>query len=351
MKAVLLTTNYPPVSGGVSRYYEGLVATSKGEVGVGGIHVGSPIPGSGNSWKDRWRQVTWARTIAAGLPKDVVILAGQPHLAIGPILARRPFSLILHGGEWTDYPLGRRGLYQLLRRADFIITSSQRTLDEWVPSSLHSKSASLTPGLPDFGERLLSAGDISGAKLSVDDQFRIISVARPSPRKGIQRLVRAVQECRSKGLNVILSVVGQDQGSIEVDESIGGIKFLGRISDQQLMDQYREAHAFALLPERLEGGEGWEGFGIVYLEAASAGLPILATDTGGVPEAVCIDGSILLHESCTPDQIAHHIAILANDRQLQEGMSRASRRWAAINSWNRKTQEVASLLDRILSVQ
>lgn len=349
MKAVLLTTNYPPVPGGVSRYYEGLVAASKGAIRVGGIHVGPPVSGTGNSWQDRWSQIKWARAIAAEIPSDMVILAGHPHLAIGLLLARRPFSLFLHGGEWTNYPMGRRGLHHLLRQASYIVTSSRRTLEVWVPTSFHSKSSSLTPGLPDFGEKLLSEDFVPCVGDSANREFRIISVARRSPRKGIQRLVQAVQICRSKGLNFSLSVVGQDQGTTTVDSEIGGIEFLGRIPDQQLMEEYQKAHAFALLPERLDGGEGWEGFGIVYLEAASAGLPILATDTGGVREAITTDGSILLAENCTPHEIARQIEILANDHDLQTRMSLASRQWAAINSWHRKTEEVALLLAKLSS--
>jgi len=347
MKVLLLTSNYPPVSGGVSRYYQGLVECAEGDIGVAGIDLGPAVPDSGRALKNRILQIRWAYTVSKNAPKSVVILAGQPHLALGAWAARRKFSVALHGGEWEDYFFGNKFLQKVMNSSTQILTSSVATANEWVSAANRNKTQSVTPGLPDFGVMLLETSVTRESARDKDSTFEFLSVSRASPRKGIQKLVDAIQICRSRGLNVNLSVIGQEQGTIHTDESLGGIKFLGHVSDEELANHYARAQAFALLPERIQGGEGWEGFGIVYLEAAAAGLPVIATDTGGVLEAVCADGAIVLKADCTSATIAKEIKNLIVDGSKQEKMSKANQKWANVNRWEAKKTQVKAVIDQI----
>lgn len=349
MKLLLLTTNYPPVSGGVSRYYRGLVENASGAIGVGGIDSGPPCPFKMNSLVSRIFQVHWAYKIAVTTPSDVAIIAGQPHLAIGVWAAGRKFSLGIHGGEWEDYPLGNRFLKKMMDKASSIFTSSLATAEEWVPSQNRMKTISVTPGLPAFGLNLLSASQVCTAVKKSRSSFEILTVSRPSPRKGIQKLVDAIQICRQQGLDVYLNVAGQDQGNIQIDPAIGGVHFLGRINDDELANHYLQAQAFALLPERTRGGEGWEGFGIVYLEAAAAGLPIIATNTGGVREAIDPVGTLVLDVNCDSALVALTIEQLVQDESTQKTMSKANTEWANNARWEMKLPEIVYLVNHTLA--
>jgi glycosyltransferase involved in cell wall biosynthesis len=347
LKVLLITSNYPPIPGGVSRYLKGLVDCAAGEIAVAGVDTQRPIPHSRFKALDRLMQILWSRQVAKNAQPNVAILAGQPHIALGVWLAGRDFSLTLHGGEWEDHPFARRLLRKIMNRSTHILTSSFATAEEWVSNENRGKTLSLTPGLPDFGKRLLDTETSFSEELDQSSAFKIFTVSRSSPRKGTQKLVNAIQMCRSKGLNVTLTVSGQSQGATEVDSVIGGVTFLGHISDDELVSNYAQAHAFALLPERIKGGEGWEGFGIVYLEAAAAGLPIIASDTGGVREAITPDGSILLNANCTVESIAQTIEALVANVAIRKRMSETNRVWAKSNQWSAKQIQVQSVVREI----
>lgn len=344
MKVLLITSNYPPVPGGVSRYLKGLVDCASGEIAVAGIDSHPPIPHSKFKVLDRLLQILWAYQVAKKTQPNVALLAGQPHLALGVWFAGRDFSLTLHGGEWEDHPFARGILRKLMNDSTYILTSSFATAEEWVSSENRGKTLSLTPGLPDFGKRLLETNPSFVDALELNTPFRVFTVSRDSPRKGIQKLVNAIQMCRAKGMNVTLTVSGQSQGGTAVDGVVGGVTFLGHISDDELVANYAQAHAFALVPERIKGGEGWEGFGIVYLEAAAAGLPIIASDTGGVREAINPDGSFLLDVNCTVEAIAHTIEAIATNVTIRQRMADANREWAESNDWSRKQVQVQSIV-------
>ncbi len=344
MKVLLLTTNYPPVTGGVSRYYEGLVGASEGELGVAGIDFGDPPPMGGDGLRSRLSQIRWAARIARKAPSKIPLIAGHPHLAVGIALAGRPFSMVIHGGEWQDYPFGGALLRRLSSAADVILTSSSTTGVFWIPRSLQSKVVSIPPGLPEFACQLLSQIGGQNSAPDIDAPFSIVTVSRSSPRKGIQRLVDAVQICRQLGFDFTLKIVGQSQGNTRFAAEIGGINFLGQVADEALVECYREAQAFVLVPERTSGGEGWEGFGIVYLEAAAAGLPIIATDTGGVTEAVTTDGALTLEVNCSPEDIASAIIDLSLEISVAKQMALANQVWAESQKWDHRAGQVQALI-------
>jgi glycosyltransferase involved in cell wall biosynthesis len=87
-------------------------------------------------------------------------------------------------------------------------------------------------------------------------------------------------------------------------------------------------------------GYSVEGFGLVYLEAAAHGLPIVAHKIGGVPEAVQDGETGLLVPPHQPDKLAAAFAQLIVDAELRQRLGEAGRAWARRNCW----QESASTL-------
>jgi phosphatidylinositol alpha-1,6-mannosyltransferase len=78
-----------------------------------------------------------------------------------------------------------------------------------------------------------------------------------------------------------------------------------------------------------------EGFGIVFLEAAAAGIPSIAGNTGGQPEAVLQGETGFVIDGTDLEQIKSAIRCLARDKELRLRMGRAGRCWAKKNDWDR----------------
>ena len=98
----------------------------------------------------------------------------------------------------------------------------------------------------------------------------------------------------------------------------GSVRFLGRISDAQLADQYRSHHLLAV--------PSYEGFGIVYLEAMRFGLPVIASIVGAAREIVTHGENGFLVPPREAAALTCHVYSLARNRELLLAMSYAARR-------------------------
>jgi glycosyltransferase involved in cell wall biosynthesis len=344
MRACLLTTNYPPVGGGVSRYNAGIVATASGDIGVAGKDCFSPPP-TGDGLVARLRQVWWAFRVGLALSRDIVPLASQPHLAVGVWLAGREFAMFIHGGEWESFSWGQKLLRRFATRAKVCVFSSEATMKRFKPQDDDTDCVVIRPGL---------SRNVPLKKREMTSQVQarrhmdILCVGRLSPRKGHRKLITAVQDCRDLGFDVSLTCVGSGDLEAELRSLVrpgDSILFATDIGDEQLVALYDEADLFAMVPEEIRGGEAWEGFGIVYLEAAARGLPILGTSTGGVPEATCKGGALLLQENCTASDIARAIVGLYKAPDTRKRMSDANLHWAEESSWASREAPILRLLD------
>ena len=258
MIALLITVDYPPNKGGVSRYYEGFVEVSESRIGVAGVDLGEKPP-AGNGIRSRIRQILWARRIIKQVPKNISILIGQPHLGIGAILTRRHFSLFIHGGEWGNYSLGSTFVKVILNQAKLLIVNSHATAEKYVPKKLKDRIIILIPGLSHsfFGE--IDTKKIA-SNLEEKSHIIILSVARLSPRKGLIKLIQAVEMLISNGQRVRLNIVGNGseyENLAREIKSFNLIQILTGLTDDKLKEKYCEADLFALLPMEIKGGEAW----------------------------------------------------------------------------------------------
>ena len=122
-----------------------------------------------------------------------------------------------------------------------------------------------------------------------ESHFLIVSAFVP-----YKRLDLAIEACQRVGAS--LRIIGDGPDRERLERTAGsGVQFLGRLSDEQVRDEYRRARAL-ILP-------GEEDFGIVPVEAQACGCPVVALGRGGALETV-IDGEtgILFPES-TPQSL------------------------------------------------
>jgi len=110
------------------------------------------------------------------------------------------------------------------------------------------------------------------------------------------------------------------------------VRFLGNIPDKQLSALYHQADIFALTS--IQHSKSIEGFGLVYLEAAAHGLPVVAHDIGGVSEAIDDGKTGLLVPSDQPAKLTAAFSRLIADPTLREQLGTAGRAWAQRNQWS-----------------
>lgn len=233
--------------------------------------------------------------------------------------------VLLHGLEVWDGPRRRQELLGV-RSCDAVVAVSRYTKDRFTATWPRVPPARvILPAVPSP----VSGTGVAPPASHRDGLARPLSVLcvsrlqRVHRQKGVAELIAAVAQVNRRGFEVSLRVVGEgdDRPALEALahalDAERMVSFLGRIDDAQLDLEYERAGAFALPSEQ-------EGFGLVYLEAMSHGLPVVALDLGPIPEVVPPHAGVLL-ESRTVEHIAGALITLANDEQLRERMGRAAR--------------------------
>jgi glycosyltransferase involved in cell wall biosynthesis len=152
--------------------------------------------------------------------------------------------------------------------------------------------------------------------------LRLLAVGRLIPRKGVDLLLRAVALARADGAPVELTVVGSGPEEAQLRSlatELGlAVSWLGFVDQPGLPAIYANADAFAF--PSLD-----DPFGIVLLEAAAAGLPLIASPHGGATEDLVRDGENgFVVDPRDTRSFARAIACLARDLDLRARMGRAA---------------------------
>ncbi|MFZ1054231.1 MAG: glycosyltransferase family 4 protein, partial [Opitutaceae bacterium] len=262
--------------------------------------------------------------------------------------AFRPKRLVLtfHGTEILDFANGpvRRWLAgRLIRHATRVSTLTIYTRELLLEHFPHAADKIfLTPGAlrSDFAV-------VPERSARSNDKIVILTVGRLHPRKGQLVTLKALQmlspQVRAR-IEYWIAGGGNKAGYEErlraqaaLDPSLK-VRFFGNIPDEELADLYQRSDIFALTSTKY--GNSIEGFGLVYLEAAAQGLPIVAHRVGGVSEAVRDGVTGLLVTPDRPAELAAAFERLIHDEPLRKRFGNAGRIWSARNRW----EETASTL-------
>ncbi len=160
-----------------------------------------------------------------------------------------------------------------------------------------------------------------------------MSVSRLVPRKGMDVLIdaAALLSPRFPDLTVAIAGRGRDAERLagRVAESGAPVRLLGGVSDEDLPRLVGAADVFAMLCRNRWLGLEQEGFGIVFLEAAAAGVPQVAGGSGGAGEAV-EDGvtGVVVRRPTEAGDVSRAIGTLLDDPDRARAMGEAARRRA-----------------------
>ncbi len=346
---LLVTLDFPPEKGGIQRHLHAivsrtfhaqdlvLVGCTKGRPkaalssGAPVEYVPVPVPGLGKKWSLlplTMRIVALRRKTGASLD----IECGNVYAALAPRLASLfgalKYGVYVHGSEIAN--LDKAGLKQRLLRsalehADRIIANSGFTAS--IASSLCVK-ARVSVVCPKIS---LPAGPapkhrVAQTRVGERGTVRMLSVGRLVAHKGHAVLLSAAsllpQDFDWKlviaGDGPLWKVLEQSALQLKIADRV---EFKRSLSDEELSKEYDAASLF-VFPSTLQGGV--EGFGIALLEAMAAHVPIVATDSGGIPEVLDGGACGLLVPPGDSAALANAIINLARDAARRTELASAA---------------------------
>ena len=189
--------------------------------------------------------------------------------------------------------------------------------------------------------------------LGLSDKKVIVSVGRLVHRKGQDHLIEAMPEILKSIPQAHLLLVGEGpyrehlQTLVKKHNLEASVSFIGRIQYKDLPTYICVGDIFAMPSRSRLMGLEVEGLGIVYLEASSCGLPVLAGDSGGAPDALVQNVTGLVVNGIDDQQIATAAIKLLTDIELSKNMGLAGRQWIIDNwRWEIWSKDFEKLLNK-----
>jgi phosphatidylinositol alpha-1,6-mannosyltransferase len=174
--------------------------------------------------------------------------------------------------------------------------------------------------------------------LGLADKKVIVSVGRLVHRKGQDHLIESMPEILEVVPNAHLLLVGQGpyrdylQQLVTKNALEDSVTFIGRIQYADLPQYICVGDIFAMPSRSRLMGLEVEGLGIVYLEASACGLPVLAGNSGGAPDAVLHNETGLVVDGTDNKQIAAAAIELLTKEDSARKMGVVGRQWI-IDKW------------------
>jgi len=370
-RTLLVTNDFPPRAGGIQSYVQSLaerlpadelVVYAPSWNGDAAFDATQPFPiyrhpGSlmlpGPSVRRRAAELVREHDIRA-----VWYGAAAPLSLLTPALRVEGVTRTVastHGHEvgWSMLPGARRALRRIGRTNDVITFVSQYARRR-ISSALGPDAALeyLPPGVrvdtfrPDAAARRLVR-----AKYGLADSPVVLSVSRLVSRKGQDSLIRAVPQIVERVPQAKVLIVGDGPDGPRLRtmvDSLGlrqQVLFAGRIPWSELPAHYAAGDVFAM-PCRTRGsGLDVEGLGIVFLEAAASGLPVIAGRSGGAPETVQSGHTGTVVDGRDVGAVACAVTDLLDDRTRATQWGANGRDWVRRTwNWDRSAERLAELL-------
>lgn len=380
---LLLTLAFPPMAGGISRWMYEIARRypPPGIVVSTGFHPESAdVDGTLPSPVDRLPLpakrlrtlqglLLWSRRAAvlARSHRARFIWCGDIHPSAYPAKWTRervgtPFGILLHGADLLVLQhqvhrsaMKRRTARALLGAAAVLVANS-----EWTRGLAEVLLQELELDVDEGRVRVVPLGtdpkffrpgtptDAVRERYGLRGGRWLLSVSPLAPHKGIDTVLGAVALLEGKEADVRYAVVGEGEGRRELERLAhtlrvaDRVRFLGGVPDADLPGLYNLADVYVGASRKTPLTA--EGFGIALAEAASAGRPVVAGRTGGIPEAVKDGETGLLVDAERPAEVADAVRRLLREPKLARRLGSAARREIErYYNWDRVARDLAAV--------
>jgi phosphatidylinositol alpha-1,6-mannosyltransferase len=371
-KLLVVTNDFPPRRGGIESFVFSLCDGLRDEVvvytarmhGADAVDRRVPYP----VVRDRSRMLLPTRRVARRV-REVAHEHGCDRVLFG---ASMPLGLLAgglrtagqgrivgltHGHEvwWAAVPGARQLLRRVGREVDVLTYVSDYCRDR-VAKALRPEDARsmvrLSPGVdPAVFSPTVDGGPLRH-RLGIEaDQPVVVAASRLVARKGQDVLLEAWPRVLADHPRAVLLVVGGGPARRRLSRATanpalaGSVRMLTDVAWADMPSVYAAGSVFALpCRTRLLGLEP-EALGIVFLEAAASGLPIVVGRSGGAPETVQAGATGYVVDPRSAQEVADRICELLADPPAASAMGRRGREWVTTHySWDTAVDTLRGLL-------
>lgn len=343
MNILIITWNFPPQYGGISTYIEKCAF----HLSVLGHNVTVLAPGKeNNKGKYKYKVIRYKQ--------NKILSSIEPTCKTINIILREKIEIVLLGHAMATTAFGALVLkrFNMIKLAIMVqgydlVYSRRGVIDKWVSNLLFKYADILLPN-SEYVKKLLvnkvrTKGYIYVSHPGVDlpgennnscekssDTINCLTVCNLVSGKGLTDLIKAFDLVVKKHSNAHLNIVGKGPLYDELLDLIKALKLenkvtlTGSVEDTVLKNYYCKCNLF-VLASTVDSDNRCEGYGIVLLEAASYGKPVIGTRSGGIPETFINGITGLLVKPNNPDAVAQAIIKLINDKELRINMGRNGR--------------------------
>ena len=284
--------------------------------------------------------------------------AAAPLALMAPYLRRAGANRVValtHGHEvwWAKLPLFNLAMRRIGNSCDVLTYLGPYTKSA-IAKSVGEK-VELVQIAPGISTELFKPGNKPAdlvERYQIANRPTLLCVGRLVHRKGQDQLIEAMGKIKEEIPNALLLLVGSGPREAHLRKQIKkyglekDVLLLGRITYDQLPKHFLLGDVFVSPSRSRLAGLEVEGLGIVYLEASSSGLPVIAGNSGGAPDAVLENKTGLVVDGTNVSEIAKACVLLLANPTLAKEFGTAGRTWAVENwNWNYWGSRFAEVLE------
>lgn len=373
-KTLFITNDFPPRPGGIQTFvYEivrrfepsqvsVLTSSWAGDAQFDALHDFEVVRAKTQMLLPTKKTFALAKDIIERNQIEQVIFGASAPLGLlaGPLrkLGIKKIVAFTHGHEvgWAKTPVTKQLLRKISNEVDVLTYLTEYTKNQilkGLPKSAAAKMHQLLPAVDSqqFNTSNRDQGNELRTQIGFADRPVIVSVSRLMARKGHDQLIKTLPKVQEQIPGAALVIVGEGPYRNKLEKLVShlsleqDVHFTGKVPFADLPKWYAVGDIFAMPCRTRSAGWDVEGLGIVYLEASATGLPVIAGDSGGAPEAVESDQSGYVVSGTNQDELVNRIVQLLADAQLRDQMGQFGRNWVQTNwTWENTFAKLNALI-------
>jgi phosphatidylinositol alpha-1,6-mannosyltransferase len=361
-KILCITNDFGPRTGGIETFVIGLIERLPKDT----VIVYTNAQDKSEEYDQRWRDDFGVEVIRdkarillptpgvayciSALVKDRSIKtaffgAAAPLALLTPTLRRAGVKKVValtHGHEvwWSKIWPFTWAMKSIARNVDhltYLGEFTRKAISRPISDSARAAMVKIAPGIDTDHFAPVDSTDVKKS-LGLTEKKVIVSVGRLVHRKGQDVLITAMPEILREIPDAHLLLIGEGpyrqylESQVKKLQIDSHVSFIGRISYADLPRYICLGEVFAMPARSRLAGLEVEGLGIVYLEASACGLPVIAGNSGGAPDAVREGVTGFVIDGRNPQAVAQSITELLAAPERARTMGLAGRAWI-IEEW------------------